>query len=63
MIGDELINFRHEVFVAIDARKRARFNARVIRQIIDEMCSTFVDNSLHTQLPSGEINVLDLKVI
>jgi hypothetical protein len=63
VIVDKLIDLRHEVFVAIYARKRASLNARVVRQVIDEMSGTFIDNSFHSQLPCGEVNLLDLRKI
>lgn len=60
MIGDELIDLRHEVLVAIDAGKRAGLDACVIRQVVDKMSSAFGDDALHAELPGGEVHVLDL---
>lgn len=61
MISNKLINFRDEVLVAIDARKRASLYASVVRQVFDEMSGAFVNNTLHSQLPCGEVNVFYLR--
>lgn len=61
MIGDEFVNFRDKVLVAIDSRKWTSLNASVIGQVIDKVSGTFLYDALHSQLPSSEVNVFDLE--
>jgi hypothetical protein len=59
-IGDELIDLCDKVLVAVDARKRACLNACFVRQVADKMCGALVNDTLHSQLPCGEVNVFYL---
>lgn len=61
MFSDVLVNLRHEVLISIDAGQRAGLDARVVRQIVDEMGGALLNHALHSQLPCGEVNVLDLR--
>lgn len=60
MIGDELVNLWHKVFVPVDSWKCTSVNASVISKIIDKMSCALINDSFHPQLPCSEVNVFDL---
>lgn len=62
MIGDELVDFRDKVLVAIDAWKRARLDSSLVGKVSTEMSCTLINHTLNSQLPCGKIDVLDLKI-